>query len=136
MIKLTELIEALHKPIPKILYHATFNQLLPRIESLGLLPKDEEIIHNFEGIEPGVYLDINPEAAGSYVEASDNPKIPEAWFENIVVIAIDTSKLDHTKFDVDPNVQIAADDDEEDMRPFIYRGTIPPSAFIEIKDYY
>ena len=48
---------------------------------------------------------------------------------------VDTSKLDKNLFDVDPNVQTAAGEGEEDPRPFIYKGTIPKSAFIEIKNY-
>jgi len=126
------LTEALHKPIPPVLYHATFNALIPRIQKLGLLPKDDEILHNFEGIESGVYLAEDENAAGSFIEVSENPKIPEHWFDEIVIISIDTSKLDISKFDVDPNV-IAHED--EDFRPFIYKGIIPSSTFIDIKDY-
>ena len=133
MIKLSKLLnEALHKTVPEVLYHATFNALIPRIQSMGLLPEDDAILHNFEDIEPGVYMAEDPMAAGSFVEVSENPKIPEDWFGEIVVIAIDTTTLDKTKFDVDPNV---IPDENDDFRPFIYRGIIPPSAFIEIMDY-
>jgi len=134
MIKLSKLLnEALHKTVPEVLYHATFNALIPRIQSMGLLPEDDAILHNFEDIDPGVYLAEDPNAASSYVEVSENPKIPEDWFNEIVVIAIDTSTLDKNKFDVDPNVIPFEGDD--DFRPFIYRGIIPPSSFIEIVDY-
>lgn len=133
MIKLKSLLtEALHKSIPPVLYHATFNALIPRIQKLGLLPKDDEILHNFEGIESGVYLAETDNEAGSFVEASENEKIPGYWFDEIVIISIDTSKLDISRFDVDPNV---IGHEGEDFRPFIYRGTIPSSAFIDIKDY-
>jgi hypothetical protein len=134
MIKLKYLLfEELHKPLPKVLYHATFNALIPRIQRLGLLPKDDEILHNFEGIESGVYLAESANEAGSFVEVSENPNIPEEWFNDIVVIKVDTTKLDPSKFTVDPNV-IAHED--EDFRPFLYKGVIPSAAFIDIVDYY
>jgi hypothetical protein len=133
MIKLKYLIsEVLHKPVPRFLYHATFNVLIPRIERLGLLPKDEEILHNFSTLESGVYMAENLEEAGSFVEASENGKIPDEWFDEIVVIKIDTSKLDTSKFDVDPNVI----PHEGDVNiPFIYKGIVPPISFVEITDY-
>jgi hypothetical protein len=133
MIKLKEILETLHKPVPPVLYHATFNALIPRISSQGLLPKDDEILHNFSGIEPGVYMAENPNAAGSFVEVSENPNIPEDWFNDIIVISIDTSKLDMSKFDVDPNV--IPHEGDTDI-PFLYRGIVPPSAFLDIKDYH
>ncbi len=130
MIKLKEL---LHKKIPRVLYHATFNALIPSIQKHGLLPNGVEKKYiNFDNIESGVYMDENPNGAGSFVEVSENPDIPEDWFDEIVVISIDTSKLNSNYFDVDPNV-IAHEG--EDTRPFIYKGIVPPSAFIDIKDY-
>jgi hypothetical protein len=130
MIKLKEL---LHKPVPPVLYHATFNALIPSIQKHGLLPNGGENSYiNFENIESGVYMAIDPNEAGSFVEVSENPDIPEEWFNEIVVISIDTSKLNPNDFDVDTNV---ISSDHEDNRPFIYKGIVPPSAFIDIKDY-
>jgi hypothetical protein len=133
MIKLKDLIpEVLHKPVPRFLYHATFNGWIPNIEREGILPSGEIAHGNFSNIESGVYLAENPNEAGSFVEVSENPNIPEEWFNEIVVIKIDTSKLDLTKFDVDPNVI----PHEGDVNiPFIYKGTVHPSAFVEITDY-
>lgn len=133
MIKLKSLIpEVLHKPIPRFLYHATFNALIPRIESLGLLPKDDQILHNFRGIELGVYMAETPAEAGSFVEVSENGNIPDEWFDEIVVIKIDTSKLDSSKFDVDPNV---IPHEGNTNIPFIYKGIVPPFTFVEITDF-
>lgn len=135
MIKLKNLInvrEDLHRPVPPILYHATFNALIPRIYKIGLIPHDDEVLHNFAKIEPGVYLADDPEAAGSFVEASENEHIPAEWFNEIVVISIDTSKLDISKFDIDPNI-IPGEGNPE--IPFLYRDIIPPIAFRDITDY-
>lgn len=143
MIKLKDLIvENLNTTaIPDVLYHATFNALIPRIYQLGLLPKDDEILHNFGGIEPGIYLAENAEYAASMVEASENENIPEEWFSKIVIIRINTKKLNLSKLDVDPNVLPQEDEYDDTVEPdstvysYIYRGTIPPSSFIDITDY-
>lgn len=131
MIKLKEILE---NPVPSILYHATFRALLNRIQKIGLIPHDDTVIHNFEGIEEGVYLSPESEYAGSMVEASENPNIPEEWFNDIIVMAINTTSLDMSKFDRDPNVA-PQEDEYDDTVPadeiiysYIYRGTIPPSA--------
>jgi hypothetical protein len=135
MIKLKELLavrEVLHKPVPPILYHATFNALIPRISKMGLIPHDDTVLHNFDNIDRGVYLAEDPQSAGAFVETSENEKIPEEWFDDIVIIAIDTSKLDISKFDVDPNV---IPGEGECNVPFLYRGIVPPTAFQDITDY-
>jgi hypothetical protein len=126
--------------VPRILYHATFNALLPCIQSEGIIPGGNDF-QNFTGIEKGVYLGLTPEYAVSMVEASENENIPEEWFGEIVVIAIDTSKLNLSKLDRDPNVAPQEDeyDDEipadETIYSYIYRDRIPPSVFVEITDY-
>ena len=130
MIKLKSvLFEELHKEIPPVLYHATFKENLPSIVKHGLVPHGKDSYINFDNTLPGVYLAESPEEAMSFVEASENSDIPEEWFNEIIVIAIDTSKLERKNFSVDPNVQIAAADDEGDRRPFIYKNIIPKSAF-------
>ena len=136
MIKLKEI---LTENVPNVLYHATFLALLPEIKMKGLLPDGE--IHNFDNIERGVYLGVTHEYAGSMVEASENDDIPEKWFGEIIVIAINTNKLDQSKLDIDPNVAPQEDeyDDtipaDETVYSYIYRGIIPTSAFISITDY-
>lgn len=142
MIKLRSLIpeEFFPDDVPKILYHGTFNQLAISIERNGIVPGGNDI-QNFTGIEKGVYLGSTPEYAGSMVEASENEDIPEDWFGEIVIIAIDTSKLDLSKLDVDPNVAPQEDEYDDDVPAdntiysYIYRGLIPPSAILNITDY-
>ena len=67
------------------------------------------------------------------VECSENKNVPEDWWDEIVVIMIDTSKLDPVKFDRDPNVNIS--DGDESVRSYIYKGMIPPEAIMEINDF-
>ena len=129
MIKLKELLTGV---VPKLLFHATFNDLVPFIQSGGLIPNGK-LFKNFEDIEWGVYLSSDDNFAGNMVQASENPKLPEKWFDEIVILVIDTSGLDPKKFDVDPNVNFS--DENVSPKSYIYKGIIPPSAIREIYDY-
>jgi hypothetical protein len=126
--------EDINEEIPDVFYHATFNELIPSISNKGLVPGGIDY-QNFEGCESGVYLSDDYSFAGSMIEGgSENEDIPDEWFDNIVVILIDPNKLDLTKMEKDPHVNISADD-EHIPRSFIYKGIIPTSAFIEIVDF-
>lgn len=126
--------------IPPILYHGTFKALVKKIKKIGLIPGGGRI-KNFTGIERGVYLGLDPEYAGSMVEASENEDIPEDWFDEIVILGINTSKLDLSKLDRDPNVAPQEDEYNDDIPPdptvysFIYRGSILPDAIVSIVDH-
>ena len=115
-----------------LLYHATFDKLAKKIEKIGILARGNRI-RNFKEVEPGVYLGINPEFAGSMVEASENENIPEDWFDEIVIISVDVSKLDLSKLDVDPN--LIQPEDSDVIHSYIYRANIPTNAILEIKDF-
>lgn len=139
MIKLREIMEALSEPIPKFIFHATFNALIPEIKREGLIPHGR-IFRNFEDIEWGVYLSNDKEFAGSMIEASENENIPEEWLDEIVICVIDTSLLDHNKFDKDPNINLTSDDQsaiphDPAVRSYIYKANIPPQAIKEIVDF-
>ena len=58
--------------------------------------------------------------AESYAEESE--MVPESWLDNIIILKIDTSKLDKSKLFTDQNVQ----DNEGDTLE--YRGVIPWEA--------
>ena len=141
--KYTEFYEHLERnQIPHVLYHATFAALAKRIEREGIIAGGKDIRH-FPDSEKGVYLGIDADYAGSMAEAAidENPNIPEEWYDEIVIISIDTSKLDLTKLDRDPHV-LPQDDEYDDSIPpdetiysFIYRGNIPKEAIISIDDY-
>lgn len=129
--------EALDKPIPRILYHATFNALVPNISNEGLIPLGKNF-RNYEEIEWGVYLSDDKDFAGSMAVSTENENIPEEWREQIVILVIDTSMLDKSKFDQDPHVQIAHAPSEHPSqvpRSYIYKGNIPYSAIKDIVDY-
>jgi len=131
IIKLKELLEKIDEEIPIILYHGTFNALVPEIELKGLIPFGTQY-RNYEDIDEGVYLTNDWNFAGSMVESTENTNIPDGWIEEVVILAIDTRKLDKSKFDKDPNVNMPEDDE---FRSYIYRGNIPPDAIMEINDY-
>ncbi len=119
------------KNIPPVLYHATWNPLIPAISNSGLGAERE--LRNFDGIEDGVYLAENVQEAISFVEASENEEIPDDWFEQIVVCEIDTTKLDLTKLKKDPNILMLGGEDYA-YRSFVYKAIIPLSAILAIKD--
>ena len=70
---------------------------------------------------PGyVYLALDPYVAESYAEESE--MVPESWLDNIIILKVDTSKLNKSKLFIDQNVQNNEGDTLE------YRGTIPWEA--------
>ncbi len=119
------------KNIPPILYHATWNPLIPNISRLGLGGNIE--LRNFDGIETGVYLAENVQEAISFVEATENEDIPEDWYEQIVVCEVDTTKLDLSKLYKDPNI-IMLDGGDYEYRCFVYKAVIPLTAIADIKE--
>lgn len=125
MIKLVNLIrEAVN--VPPVLYHATYKPLLSKIKQNGLdTTKSKKA---WEDSKPGlVYLATDIDVAGSYAEASD--MVPDSYLDNIIVLHIDTSKLDLSKLTIDRNVQDNVGDTLE------YNGVIPFSAVNKVTNY-
>ena len=112
--------------VPPILYHATYKPLLNKIKQDGLdTTKSKKA---WEDSKPGlVYLATDPDVAASYAESSD--MVPDSYLDNIIVLHIDTTKLDLTKLSIDKNVQ----DNEGDTLE--YNGVIPFSAISKITKY-
>jgi hypothetical protein len=129
MIKLTDIIKEIEYDEVS-LYHATFNDLVPYIQRDGLVPNGK-LFKNFEDIEWGVYLSNDWLFAGSMAQATENKNIPDRWLDEIVILAIDPKKLDLSKLEKDPQVNISSGD----TKSYIYKGIIPPIAIIEIFDY-
>lgn len=130
----TEAVEEL----PQTLYHATFNELIPSIKHVGI--GGSYLLKNFEGVEDGVYLADNSDRAGEFVEATENETIPNEWFDQIVICKVDTSKLDKSKFFIDPNLSLNFSDvwpdyPEEIWHSYLYKGVVPYSAILDITDY-
>jgi RNA:NAD 2'-phosphotransferase (TPT1/KptA family) len=125
MIKLTDLLKE-NTEIPQILYHATYKPLLKKIKEQGLdTTKSKKA---WEDSKPGlVYLAKDIDVAASYAESSD--MVPESYIDNIVVLHIDSNKLDKSKISIDKNV---ADNEGDTLE---YEGTIPWSAIIDVTKY-
>jgi hypothetical protein len=123
--------------VPHTLYHATYNALTPSIYKHGIIPKG--ITHrNYPEAEYGVYLGSNKHFAASFAESTDDENIPEGWSSEIVILTIDTNKLNKTLIEKDPqyHLVLTPDDKKDDFpRLYIYKGIIPPSAITDIEDY-
>lgn len=112
--------------IPNKLYHATYRQFLEDIQLKGLGATELKM---WADSRPGVvYLANNPWVAESYAETAEWPEEqenPEEFFDNIIVLEIDTTKLDQSKFKVDSNVLL---DKDEENTTWEYHGIIPWEA--------
>ena len=125
MIKLVNLLrEAVN--VPLVLYHATYKPLLSKIKQNGLdTTKSKKA---WEDSKPGlVYLATEMGVAGSYAETSD--MVPDSYLDNIIVLHVDTSKLDLSKLTIDRNVQDNVGDTLE------YSGVIPFSAITKVTNW-
>jgi len=112
--------------IPEKLYHATYKQFLKSIQQKGLgNTKRKMWTDSVRGV---VYLANDPWVAESYAEESewvDERDDPDAYLENIIILEIDTTKLDASKFEVDKNVILEPD---EENSTWEYHGIIPWEA--------
>jgi len=103
--------------LPKYLYHATYKPLIKSIIANGLGATTRK---NWEASKSNVvYLAKDPFVAESYAEISES--VPDEWVDNIVILKIDTSKLDRTQFYMDRNNQ--------DGSTIEYHGIIRKSCF-------
>lgn len=108
------------------LYHATYKPLLKKIKERGLDTRDSK--KAWEDSVPGyVYLAKDFDVAASYAESSE--MVPEEWLDQIVVLTIDSTKLDSDKLFDDANVRNETSDTVE------YRGVIPFSSIVKIEKY-
>lgn len=134
--------EAKMNEIPPILYHATFKRFIPNIKKTGLGNTKRKL---WENSEPHtVYLATDEDQAASYMEAViDEYDLEQYADEPIVIIKIDTSKLNHNLFELDKNNESNFDyvndsnfDLDQDLDYTLeYHGIIPASSFIDIYEY-
>jgi len=105
--------------IPKYLYHATYKPFLKSIKEKGLgNTKTKMWSDSVAGV---VYLADDEDVAYSYAETSeflDEVEDYDKYADNIIILKIDSNKLDKTKLKKDANV---IDGDST----FEYHGTIP-----------
>ena len=105
--------------VPQYLYHATYKPLLKKIKERGLDTNDSKKAWD-DSIPGYVYLALDPYVAESYAEESE--MVPESWLDKIIILKIDTNKIDKSNLFLDQNVQ----DNEGDTLE--YRGVIPLEA--------
>ncbi len=108
---------------PQFFYHATYKPRLKSILKKGIIPNFPK--KNWEDSEDLVYIDTDYDSAVSCCESSE--AVPEEWLDEIVVIKIDSSKLDKSKIKRDENVHV-----DSGYTSFSYDGIIYPSYFVEI----
>lgn len=125
MLKLTDILKE-NIEIPSILYHATYKPFLKKIKEEGLdTTKSKKA---WEDSKPGlVYLAKDLEVAASFAEESEI--VPESYLDNIIILHIDSSKLDKSKISIDKNVIDNQGDTLE------YEGIIPWSAIVKVTKY-
>ena len=103
------------------LYHATYLPFLDSIKANGLGTTENKM---WEDSKPGVvYLANDPWVAESYAESAE--LADEVLLDNIIILEIDTTKLDSNKLFVDQNVLI---DEDEENATWEYHGIIPWEA--------
>jgi hypothetical protein len=112
--------------IPKKLYHATYKQFLKSIQQKGLGNTKRKMWSDSKtGV---VYLADDPWVAESYAETAEWPEDrddPDAYYDNIIILEIDTTKLDPSKLKVDENVLL---DEGEENSTWEYHDIIPWDA--------
>lgn len=97
------------------LYHATYEDLIPSIERFGLGGMSSG--YEWPDSEDVVYLASSPETAISYAELND--EVPKSWLDNIVVLMVESNKLDQDKLGHDHHVQ------DNDGSLYEFHGVIP-----------
>jgi hypothetical protein len=112
--------------IPEKLYHATYIQFLNSIKTNGLGKTENKM---WSDSKPGVvYLADDPCVAESYAEESEwleDKEDYEEYLESIVILEIDTNKLDRDKLFIDKNVLLYPG---EENTTWEYHGIIPWEA--------
>lgn len=120
------LIESLDSEIPSKLYHATYKQFLKSIREKGLGNTKRKMWSDSKrGV---VYLADDPDVAYSYAEISEwveERDNYDDYVDNIVVLEVDTNKLDKSRFNIDSNVHL---EDDETNSTWEYVGIIPWDA--------
>lgn len=131
IIKNTNFHEALNtvkdlRRIPEKLYHATYLPFLDSIKADGLGKTENKMwTDSKSGV---VYLADDPWVAESYAETSEYLEDKENvndFLDNIIILEVDTKKLDLALLKIDENVFLY---DDEENATWEYHGIIPWEA--------
>ena len=111
--------------IPKILYHASYEEKMNDIEKEGLLQYPPEKIWDFS--QNCVYLAINPMEALGYAERAGEFQENENWneYHTPIVLEVNTTNLDTSKIDIDSQCIFAGENENNLPHCFVYYGDIP-----------
>ena len=112
--------------IPNKLYHATYLQFLDSIKANGLGKTENKMwTDSKSGV---VYLAEDPWVAESYAATSeflDDREDADYFLDNIIILEVDTTKLDSAKLNIDENVLLY---DDEERATWEYDRCIPWEA--------
>ena len=115
----------------KYLYHATYKPYFREIKKSGyILPG---VHKNWEISNDVIYLCRHEDNAVDYAETAED--VPEEFLNQIIVLVIDTNKLDLNALDIDHNQVYDYDYNIEDLtsiEEFEYSEKIPLSAITNI----
>lgn len=122
MISFRQFAEDMDLEVPKYLYHATYKPLLSSIKENGLnsLLGKKTYPDSVRGV---IYLAKDKDVAESYAETSD--VVDEDWLDQIIILRVNTEKLNNNYFYTDKNVKHNQGDTLE------YHGNIP-FKYIEV----
>jgi len=124
--------------LPKYLYHATYGPYFEQIKRDGAIkikpPHKNWIFSNEYDTIDAIYLAGDPDVAISYAETSETTE--EELLENIILLTIDTSKLDKSQLYIDHNVKLDSNKkyNKEELT-YEYYKDIPLSAIVEREIY-
>ena len=120
--------------LPKYLYHATYGPYFEQIKRDGAIkinPPNKNWIFNkeYDNIN-AIYLAGDSDVAISYAETSETTE--EELLDNIILLTIDTSKLDLTQLNIDHNVKLDPNKKyTKEELTYEYYKDIPLSAIVD-----
>jgi len=113
--------------LPQYLYHATYKPFLKSIKEKGLGNTGRKMWSDSKG-RGVVYLALDKDVAYSYAETAewlDDVEDYDKYADNIIVLKIDTNKLDKEKLFIDENVL----DNDSTVE---YHGIIPFTSVVKV----
>jgi hypothetical protein len=121
--------------VPKFLYHATYERCLDSIKEHGLGGMVVQKAWEWS-VDGAVCLAHDVDEAESYAENAEIIEDDESLLDEIVVLEIDTEKLNKHLFYVDSNILIEGDKlhGTDIPAPLEYRSEIPFSAVTKVID--
>ena len=102
--------------------------LLKKIKEFGLDSSRGRQLWD-DSVKGYTYLSDDKDYAASFAESTD-AEIPDSWIDNIIILTIDTNRIDKEKLFIDAN------NTDEQNSTFEYHGVIPFSSIVKVENYY